>query len=65
MCRKSANTMSTSGSSEKRNERSTEAQVGKLQRDAVLDRVAELWKDRDDLPDFTALRKEWDRACPK
>jgi hypothetical protein len=33
-------------------------------RDAVLDRTAGLWKDRDDLPDFDALRKSWDRECP-
>ena len=33
-------------------------------RDAVLDRIAGLWKDRDDLPDFAALRKEWDRRIP-
>ncbi|KKL08796.1 hypothetical protein LCGC14_2572280 [marine sediment metagenome] len=28
---------------------------------AVLDRVAGIWKDRNDLPEFTQLRKEWDR----
>jgi predicted DNA-binding protein len=28
----------------------------------VLDRVAGIWKDRDDLPDFENLRKEWDRG---
>ncbi len=32
------------------------------QREAVLDRAAGLWKDRDDLPDFDALRKQWDRG---
>ncbi len=31
-------------------------------RDAVLDRAAGMWKDRDDLPDFRALRVEWDRG---
>ena len=31
-------------------------------RDAVLDRAAGMWKDRDDLPDFRALRAEWDRG---
>lgn len=31
-------------------------------RDVVLDRAAGLWKDRDDLPDFRALRDEWDRG---
>jgi len=30
-------------------------------RDAVLRRAAGMWKDRDDLPDFTAVRAEWDR----
>lgn len=27
----------------------------------VIKRVAGIWKDRDDLPDFEKLRKEWDR----
>jgi len=31
-------------------------------RDAVLDRAAGMWKDRDDLPDFRAMRTEWDRG---
>ena len=31
-------------------------------RDAVLDRAAGMWKDRDDLPDFRALRGQWDRG---
>ncbi len=31
-------------------------------RDAVLDRAAGIWKDRDDLPDPRALRAEWDRG---
>jgi len=31
-------------------------------RDAVLDRAAGMWKDRDDLPDFRGLRVEWDRG---
>ena len=30
-------------------------------RDAVLSRVAGMWKDRRDLPDFNSLRSEWDR----
>jgi hypothetical protein len=34
----------------------------KTQRQAVLDRAAGLWKDRADLPDFDALRKQWDRG---
>ena len=31
-------------------------------RDAVLKTAAGLWKDRDDLPDFEAIRSEWDRS---
>jgi len=31
-------------------------------RQKVLDRAAGIWKDRDDLPDFTALRKSLDRS---
>ena len=27
----------------------------------VLNDVAGIWQDRDDLPDFNELRKEWDR----
>ena len=30
-------------------------------RKGVFERVAGIWKDRDDLPDFEKLRKEWDR----
>jgi metal-responsive CopG/Arc/MetJ family transcriptional regulator len=30
-------------------------------RAAAFKAVAGMWKDRDDLPDFAALRKEWDR----
>ena len=30
-------------------------------RDAVLQEVAGLWQDRDDLPDFGAVRRSWDR----
>jgi len=30
-------------------------------RDRVLDRAAGMWADRTDLPDFRALRTEWDR----
>ncbi len=37
---------------------------GKAHREAVLDRAAGLWKDRDDLPDFHALRQAWDRERP-
>ncbi len=28
----------------------------------VLDRVAGIWKKRDDLPDFEEIRKNWDRS---
>jgi hypothetical protein len=31
-------------------------------RDAVLKAAAGLWKDRNDLPDFGAIRSEWDRS---
>ena len=30
-------------------------------RKRLLDDVAGIWKDRDDLPDFNELRKSWDR----
>jgi metal-responsive CopG/Arc/MetJ family transcriptional regulator len=30
-------------------------------RKAILERAAGMWKDRDDLPDFEAMRAEWDR----
>ena len=30
-------------------------------RKAVLEKVAGMWEGRDDLPDFRAIRKEWDR----
>lgn len=30
-------------------------------RQAALDRVAGMWRGRKDLPDFRALRAEWDR----
>jgi metal-responsive CopG/Arc/MetJ family transcriptional regulator len=31
-------------------------------RQTVLDAAAGMWKDRKDLPDFRALRSEWDRG---
>ena len=31
-------------------------------RAAALDEAAGIWRDRDDLPDFAALRREWDRG---
>ncbi len=30
--------------------------------EASIDAVAGMWKDRKDLPDFRALRREWDRS---
>ena len=30
-------------------------------REAVLERTAGMWKDRNDLPNFEELRDEWDR----
>lgn len=36
-------------------------QSGRGVRDAVLREAAGIWKDRCDLPDFRALRAEWDR----
>jgi hypothetical protein len=38
------------------------AQFSQSRREAVLDRAAGLWKDRDDLPDFLAIRQGWDRG---
>jgi hypothetical protein len=40
------------------------AQSGKAHREAVLGRAAGLWKDRDDLPNFSAVRQGWDRERP-
>ena len=31
-------------------------------RQEILDNTAGIWKDRDDLPDFVKLRREWDRS---
>jgi len=36
-------------------------QSGHSRREAVLREVAGIWKDRKDLPDFKAMRAEWDR----
>jgi hypothetical protein len=36
-------------------------QAGRGRRQAILDRAAGIWKDRTDLPDFSAIRREWDR----
>lgn len=37
-------------------------QVGTSRREAVLREAAGIWKDRTDLPDFRAMRAEWDRS---
>jgi Arc/MetJ-type ribon-helix-helix transcriptional regulator len=36
-------------------------QAGRSRRDAVLREAAGIWKDRTDLPNFKAMRAEWDR----
>ncbi len=36
-------------------------QTGRSRREAVLREAAGIWKDRTDLPDFKAMRAEWDR----
>ena len=36
-------------------------QEGRTQREAVLRKAAGIWKNRKDLPDFSATRDEWDR----
>ena len=38
------------------------AQSGPSRKEAVLNAAAGLWKDREDLPDFAAIRKGWDRG---
>ena len=38
------------------------AQSSPGKRDAVLKTAAGLWKNRDDLPDFTVVRADWDRS---
>jgi hypothetical protein len=35
--------------------------LGSRSRRDVLDRIAGIWKNRNDLPDFGELRKSWDR----
>jgi hypothetical protein len=37
-------------------------QAGHSRREAVLREAAGIWKDRTDLPDFKAIRAEWDRS---
>ena len=36
-------------------------QFGKTRRQAILDSVAGMWQERNDLPDFDSIRKDWDR----
>jgi hypothetical protein len=36
-------------------------QSGSSRRDVVLREAAGIWKDRTDLPDFKAIRANWDR----
>lgn len=36
-------------------------QTGRSMRDSILREAAGIWKDRTDLPDFSAMRSEWDR----
>lgn len=38
---------------------------GRQQRQAALDRAAGMRRGRKDLPDFRALRAEWDRDRPR
>ena len=38
------------------------AQAGSSRRELVLREAAGIWKDRTDLPDFKAIRAEWDRT---
>ena len=37
------------------------AQTGRGRRELVLREAAGIWKDRTDLPDFKAIRADWDR----
>ena len=36
-------------------------QTSNVQRNSILMEAAGIWKNRNDLPDFRALRSEWDR----
>ena len=38
------------------------ARYSDSRRQEILDNTAGIWKDRDDLPDFATLRREWDRS---
>ncbi|MBW2671706.1 MAG: ribbon-helix-helix domain-containing protein [Deltaproteobacteria bacterium] len=37
------------------------AKTGQSRREIVLREAAGIWKERSDLPDFKAIRAEWDR----
>jgi hypothetical protein len=36
-------------------------QTGQTQKKTALRKAAGIWRNRDDLPDFRAIRSEWDR----
>ena len=36
-------------------------QAGRNRKESALQKAAGIWKNRKDLPDFRALRSEWDR----
>ena len=36
-------------------------QTSRSRKDIALSEAAGIWKNRDDLPDFRAIRSEWDR----
>ena len=36
-------------------------QAGEIQKKNALKEAAGIWKNRDDLPDFSVIRSEWDR----
>jgi len=36
-------------------------QAGHIRRETILREASGIWKDRADLPDFKAMRAEWDR----
>jgi predicted transcriptional regulator len=40
------------------------AQNSPARRKAILADAAGMWKNRRDLPDFSAMRKQWDRDLP-
>lgn len=37
-------------------------QTGRTRRESILREAAGIWKDRVDLPDYSAIRSEWDRG---